>query len=238
MAPFPRWNSLRASLAACSLAASLIAVCVQPAAARPAADPAAVAWDLYLHGKGLTARKNLIGLLKTGDLTTEARLATSQTLLDICIHSGADGCVTAQLGPYLELAKTPPAANEILRREQIRTAAYYLHAGQFAFVTLPGQVGELGVDRDGKQFAVTLFELVQLFVEGQDLRRADKGEVQRIEQQVDVFTLIAGEGQRCKAVVGHDGIGGEIRGLLGNQGAEAHGYVLLIVDLFVVVACS
>ena len=150
MAPFPRWNSLRASLAARSLAASLIAVCVQPAAARPAADPAAAAWDLYLHGKGLTARKNLIGLLKTGDLTTEARLATSQTLLDICIHSGADGCVTAQLGPYLELAKTAPAANEILRREQIRTAAYYLHAGQFAFGT-PDVIGRILKDDIWKQ---------------------------------------------------------------------------------------
>ncbi len=135
MAPFPRWNSLRPSLAACSLAASVIAFCAQPAAARPPGDPAAAAWDLYLHGKGLTARKDLVRLLKAPDLAAGARLAASQALLDICIHSAADGCVVAQLGPYLELAKTAPAANEIQRREQVRTTAYYLHAGQFAFGT-------------------------------------------------------------------------------------------------------
>lgn len=137
MAPFPRWNPLCASLAAFSLAASAIAAAPQPAAAKTPGEQVQAAWNLYFQGKGLTARKDLARLLKASGLSPAERLAASQALLDICIHAGADACVVEQVGPYLALAKTTPAANELMAREQVRTTAYYLHAGQFAFGTAP-----------------------------------------------------------------------------------------------------
>jgi len=90
----------------------------------------------------------------------------------------------------------------------------------------PSQVGKLGVDRDGKQFAVALLELIQLLIKGQNLGRADKGKIQRVKQQVDVFALVAGQADLGERIVRHDNIGGEVGGGLGNQGATAHSVLL------------
>jgi hypothetical protein len=61
----------------------------------------------------------------------------------------------------------------------------------------------------------------------QDFRGADKGEIQRVEQQQDIFTLERGKGNAAEGVVGQNRLGGEIGSLLGYEGGKAHGYGLL-----------
>jgi len=54
----------------------------------------------------------------------------------------------------------------------------------------PGEVGELGVGGAGEELRADLGELVRSVGEGDDLSRADKCEVERIEEEHDVFALV------------------------------------------------
>jgi hypothetical protein len=60
-------------------------------------------------------------------------------------------------------------------------------ATQFAGRVDPGKMGVLAVHRNPQHDGVALFELLDLVVKRNDLGRADKGEVERIEIQHDVF---------------------------------------------------
>ncbi|MNI76287.1 hypothetical protein D3C73_1325090 [compost metagenome] len=85
----------------------------------------------------------------------------------------------------------------------------------------PGVVGELRVDRDTDHFHPQLTEFVHAVVVGNDFRRADKGEVQRPEEQHDVF---AAQRRKLEAVddrtVAQHRRRIEIRGLLVDQNAH------------------
>jgi hypothetical protein len=54
---------------------------------------------------------------------------------------------------------------------------------------LPGEVGELRVDRDADDFDAALLELVQAVIEGDQFGRADEGEVKRVEKDHRVLAL-------------------------------------------------
>src|SRR6185369_16967413 len=92
---------------------------------------------------------------------------------------------------------------------------------------LPGQVGELGVDRDADDFDAALLEFFQAMIEGDQFRRADKGEVQRVEEQDNRLALELGELQFLDFVVAKNGGGGEIRGLFANE--NGHGELLMMI---------
>lgn len=54
-------------------------------------------------------------------------------------------------------------------------------------------MGELGVNRDGDDFASDFSEFLGLIVEGDDLSGADEGEVEGVEEQDHVFTVIGSD---------------------------------------------
>ena len=110
----------------------------------------------------------------------------------------------------------------------IRAADFVLHVGDQGVLhltdttvidrgVLPGEVGELRVDRYADDFDTALLELVQAVIEGDQFGRADEGEVERVKEDDRVFAL-GFRGQRVVAdfVVAHDGGCGEIGGLLAN----------------------
>ena len=55
----------------------------------------------------------------------------------------------------------------------------------------PGNVGELRVDRDADDLAVALREFLDPVIEGEDLGRADEGEVERVEEQRHVLPAVS-----------------------------------------------
>ena len=77
---------------------------------------------------------------------------------------------------------------------------------------LPGQMGIMGIDAARHDFAVAGLELRQAVVEGEDLRRADEGEVQGVEEQHPIFALdvVRKLELLIDAVIGHDGSGDEV----------------------------
>jgi hypothetical protein len=78
-------------------------------------------------------------------------------------------------------------------------------------------VGELGVDRDADDFDAALLEFVQAVIEGDQLGRADEGEVERVEKQNNILALEIGQLQRLDFIVAINGGCGEIGGLLANE---------------------
>jgi hypothetical protein len=100
-------------------------------------------------------------------------------------------------------------------------------AAVFQLGVLPGQVGELGIHGNANHLGVAFLELVQFLVEGQNLGRADKGEIQGIEKQYDIFPLEAGESNLSERIVRQNGIGGEIGCFLGDECCCAHVIYLL-----------
>ncbi len=82
---------------------------------------------------------------------------------------------------------------------------FVLHVGRHGVLDLadaaivdggvaPGVVGEVRVDGNGNHFNVTRLEVVHAVVQGDQLGRADEGEVQRVEEHQAVFAL-DGRGQ-------------------------------------------
>jgi hypothetical protein len=61
-----------------------------------------------------------------------------------------------------------------------------------------------GVNRNSKHLTVFSLKIIQLSVECQNLRRADKGEVQGIKENEDIFAPVRGQRNGLKAVIGHD----------------------------------
>jgi hypothetical protein len=53
----------------------------------------------------------------------------------------------------------------------------------------PGEVGEMAVNRATNNLAANLLELRIGIAEGNDLRGADKGEVQWVEEQHEILAL-------------------------------------------------
>ena len=87
---------------------------------------------------------------------------------------------------------------------------------------LPRGVGELRVDRDADDFDAALLELVQAVIEGDQFRRADEGEVQRVEENDDILAGgFLGERVGADLVVAQDGLSGEVGGLLADE--NGHG---------------
>ena len=76
----------------------------------------------------------------------------------------------------------------------------------------PGEVGELAVDRDRQKLHADLFELLGAVREGDDLRRADEGEVERVEEQRYPLALVVAELDFFDAAVGEDRLGLEVGG--------------------------
>ncbi|MNY27077.1 hypothetical protein D3C86_1609640 [compost metagenome] len=94
--------------------------------------------------------------------------------------------------------------------------AAILHRG-----VAPGVVSELRVDGNADDFHAQVAEAIHAVVVGNDFRRADKGEVQRPEEQNNVF---AAQGRKLEAVddrtVAQHRRRIEIRGLLVDQNAH------------------
>ncbi|CAN7535150.1 CHAT domain-containing protein [Phenylobacterium sp. LjRoot164] len=99
-----------------------------------AAEPST--WGLYFQGKGQTARQQLERQLASEELSPAARRTATATLLEICIHSRARDCVLEQVPKYIALP-TPPAANDLARREDVRRTGYFLDYGKFTYGAAP-----------------------------------------------------------------------------------------------------
>ncbi|WP_312160483.1 CHAT domain-containing protein [Phenylobacterium sp.] len=114
----------------------------QPAVA---AGPAPSPWGLYFQGKGQTARELLERRLGGEELDPAARREAMATLLEICIHSRARDCILEQVPKYVALP-APPAANELMRREDVRRTGYFLDYGKFTYGAAPVTAGILAGD--------------------------------------------------------------------------------------------
>jgi hypothetical protein len=88
--------------------------------------------------------------------------------------------------------------------------AYPPDAAVLAFDVPPREVRIGRVDRDADHLHVPLLELLDLLVEGYDLRRADEGEVQRIEEKQHIAAPLAGELELADRVVRHDRLRREV----------------------------
>lgn len=131
MASIPLMTSPKRSLAACGALASSILLSSQPVVA---ATPSP--WSLYFDGKGQAARHQLERQLDGKGLDSASRRAATATLLEICIHSRASDCILEQVPKYIALP-APPAANELVRREDIRRTGYFLDYGKFTYGSAP-----------------------------------------------------------------------------------------------------
>jgi hypothetical protein len=78
-------------------------------------------------------------------------------------------------------------------------------------------MGKGGIDGDTDQLAVVFGKFTHCSVKGKNFRRADKGEVEGIKKQQDIFAAIIGQAKiLLEGIVGHYRGGGEIRGRMGN----------------------
>lgn len=92
-----------------------------------------------------------------------------------------------------------------------------VHAAKAALLARgvdPGQMGELAVGGAADHLAVDLAELGGALREGNDLRGAHEGEVQRVEEQHKVLALVVAQLDVLENTVGDDGAGECGSGLL------------------------
>src|ERR1035437_4659592 len=83
---------------------------------------------------------------------------------------------------------------------------------------LPGEVGELRVDRDADNFNATFFELSQAVIEGDQFGGADEGEIEWVKEDNRIFAAdFLGQSEVANFIVAHDSGGGEIGGLLADE---------------------
>jgi hypothetical protein len=80
----------------------------------------------------------------------------------------------------------------------------------------PRQVGKLGVDRAAEDFGVQRGEFLVAVGEGGDFRRADKGEIERVEEEHDVLAAVIGKLDVHELLV-ENRRGFKLRGLVANQ---------------------
>ena len=86
---------------------------------------------------------------------------------------------------------------------------------------LPSEVSELGVDRDADHFNAALLEFVKAVIEGDQFGRANEGEVERVKEDYRILALdFLGQGKGANFIVAHDGVCGEVRGLLANENSH------------------
>ena len=74
----------------------------------------------------------------------------------------------------------------------------------------------MAIDGNSQYFGITLLEFFHLGTESDDLGRADKREVQRIEKQNDILSLKVGKFDFFKTAIRHHGLGAEIWGRFSN----------------------
>jgi len=86
----------------------------------------------------------------------------------------------------------------------------------------PGQVGEMRVGGDSDHLAVDAFELFDPFGESDDFSGADEGEIQRIEIDDNIFTLVILEGNFFELTVNHS-LSLESRSRLLNLSSQERG---------------
>jgi hypothetical protein len=94
-----------------------------------------------------------------------------------------------------------------------------------ALLVGPGQVRELAVDGGSDDLATEVLELLSAVGVLDDLRGANEGEVERVEEQDNPLSLVVGQADRLEGAVGHQRISGELRsGLaddsLGHRGCD------------------
>jgi alkyl hydroperoxide reductase subunit AhpC len=94
---------------------------------------------------------------------------------------------------------------------------YLADAALIAGSVLPGEVREVRIHRHAQHLGILLLELRQRLVKSDNLRGADEGEIQRIEEQYHVLAAIRRQGQLLERVVGHNRLSREIGGFLGYQ---------------------
>ena len=80
----------------------------------------------------------------------------------------------------------------------------------------PRQVAELRVDGHAQDLAVEGLELLVAVREAGNLRRANEGEVERVEEQHQVLSAVVGEALGDKLLI-QNHLGGEIRGDVANK---------------------
>jgi CHAT domain-containing protein len=114
----------------------IVALAAGPARAQSSAappDPIDTAARLYFGGKAVTARQHLVAFLD-GPQSRQplTRLRGLQTLMDICMASHADDCVSRYGPEYAEAARPAPDVDPALRAELVQSAGYYFDAGRLA----------------------------------------------------------------------------------------------------------
>src|SRR5437867_12389397 len=81
-------------------------------------------------------------------------------------------------------------------------------------------MAELAVDRAAQDLHAKLLEGGVPLGEGDDLGRADEGEVERVEEEDDVPAFVVRQGDLLEAAIGHHGVGGEAGGGFLNEYAH------------------
>ena len=87
----------------------------------------------------------------------------------------------------------------------------------------PGQVAELAVDGNAEHLGVLAREIRVAVAERGDFRRADEGEIERVEEQNHVLAAVLRQADLLEFLVHHGG-GSEIRGLLAHAQATGVGH--------------
>ena len=84
---------------------------------------------------------------------------------------------------------------------------------------VPGQVRELAVHRDAKNFCIALLEFSKLLIESNDFGWANKGEVEGVKEEDNVLAKVIVEVDGFE-LVSHNGSGSEHRCRLGDKRAH------------------
>src|SRR5262245_23364377 len=80
---------------------------------------------------------------------------------------------------------------------------------------------EFAIDRRAQHLHAELFELRRAVAEGNDLRRADEGEIERIEEQQNVLLpLVIAKADLVERAIGQHGVGLEFGSRLLHENAH------------------
>ena len=130
------------------------------------------------------------------------------------------------------LVKHLVGAGDVLLQVSNQRVGDVAEAAVLAVGLDPGQVGELAVHRHTQHLTVAAGELAVAIGEGGDLRRANEGEVEGIEEQHHVLAAVLRQGDVLEFLIHHGG-GGEIRSLKtdeprhGQRNAQGSGFTTL-----------